>query len=112
MIHVSKGFADQLTKVGKRHWIQKREEKIWAKGLGEMDTYWLQVKAGRALSTASCETTSSIRSTHIVHGTGSSPDDSTAIQNMRVQLHSRLGGTPAKARTVREQLRDLQRNGF
>lgn len=40
-IHVSQATADELIKKGKGHWLKAREEKIVAKGKGEMQTYFV-----------------------------------------------------------------------
>jgi len=41
-IHISHTTADELTKAGKRHWVTQREDLVFAKGKGEIQTYWLQ----------------------------------------------------------------------
>jgi hypothetical protein len=40
-VHISADTARHLAKSGKSHWYQPREDKVVAKGKGEMDTYWL-----------------------------------------------------------------------
>jgi CheY-like chemotaxis protein len=40
-IQLSSETADLLIKGGKNHWLVPREEKVHAKGKGEMSTYWL-----------------------------------------------------------------------
>jgi hypothetical protein len=40
-VHISKQTADLLVNAGKKHWIKRRDEKIVAKGLGELETFWL-----------------------------------------------------------------------
>ena len=40
-IQVSQETADLLIASGKSHWIRPREDKILAKGKGELSTYWL-----------------------------------------------------------------------
>jgi len=42
-IHISQETADLLISHGKDDWITKREEKVVAKGKGEMQTYWLNI---------------------------------------------------------------------
>lgn len=39
-IHVSITDASLLTDAGKEHWLFQREDKIIAKGEGEMTTFW------------------------------------------------------------------------
>ncbi|CAB9529137.1 Receptor-type guanylate cyclase gcy [Seminavis robusta] len=41
-VHLSDSTADLLIKSGKQHWVVEREDKIVAKGKGEMTTYWLR----------------------------------------------------------------------
>jgi hypothetical protein len=41
MIHVSHATADLLTKAGKGDWVSMRPTKVVAKGLGTLQTYWL-----------------------------------------------------------------------
>jgi hypothetical protein len=45
-IHVSQATADALTAKGKGHWLIRREDKIVAKGKGEMQTYFIGMSAG------------------------------------------------------------------
>jgi class 3 adenylate cyclase len=43
-IHVSQQTADELIAKGKSSWVTTREEKIVAKGKGELQTYWVNVR--------------------------------------------------------------------
>ena len=43
MIHVSPTTAESLVATGKERWLTKREDKIVAKGIGEITTYWAKV---------------------------------------------------------------------
>ena len=45
-IQVSQETATLLQQAGKGHWIRKREDLITAKGKGQMQTYWMEVKGG------------------------------------------------------------------
>lgn len=49
-IHVSQATADALIKAGKEKWLTEREDRIVAKGKGEMVTYWVQVNSVAATS--------------------------------------------------------------
>lgn len=40
-IHISQETANLLTKMGKGNWVVPREEKVSAKGKGELSTFWL-----------------------------------------------------------------------
>jgi class 3 adenylate cyclase len=44
-IHISQSTALALAARGKGHWVSPREDKIVAKGKGEMQTYWVQIKS-------------------------------------------------------------------
>lgn len=46
-IHISQETAERLQKQNKGHWCMAREEKIIAKGKGEMQTYWLVLKGDK-----------------------------------------------------------------
>lgn len=56
-IHISQETADLLVGAGKGHWITPRAEKITAKGKGELQTYWLDLKgdAGKSQRSGSSE---------------------------------------------------------
>ncbi|GKY99151.1 hypothetical protein MPSEU_000870600 [Mayamaea pseudoterrestris] len=43
-IQLTQETADILIAVGKGHWVSQREDKVIAKGKGEMTTYWLTIK--------------------------------------------------------------------
>jgi hypothetical protein len=44
-IHISKETAEFLRSAGKERWLTAREDKIVAKGKGEMETFWLQCES-------------------------------------------------------------------
>ena len=52
-IHVSQATADELVAAGKKSWLSPREEKIVAKGKGEMQTYFVTVRSSGARSSRS-----------------------------------------------------------
>jgi hypothetical protein len=41
-IHASSATANLLIQAGKGHWVEPREDKIIAKGKGEMTTFWVE----------------------------------------------------------------------
>ena len=45
-IHASQGTADALILAGKESWLTLRQDKVVAKGKGEMVTYWVAPKCG------------------------------------------------------------------
>jgi len=52
-IQVSQETADLLISAGKNEWLTLREEKVVAKGKGEMQTYWLALGENRSDATSS-----------------------------------------------------------
>ena len=52
-IQLSKETADLLLAAGKSNWIRERAEKVRAKGKGELQTYWLEVRHETAASVTS-----------------------------------------------------------
>jgi class 3 adenylate cyclase len=52
-IQLSQETADFLITAGKSYWIRQREEKVFAKGKGEMTTYWLSIKKEGNAATSS-----------------------------------------------------------
>ena len=52
-IHVSAETAEQLRIGGKGSWVAQREDKIVAKGKGELQTYWLIGQKKTTMSVAS-----------------------------------------------------------
>ena len=49
-IHCSQSTADELTELGRSHWLTPRVDKVVAKGKGEMQTYWVNVLSGETTS--------------------------------------------------------------
>ncbi|KAL3941603.1 MAG: hypothetical protein SGARI_000544 [Bacillariaceae sp.] len=54
-IHVSQSAADRLLANGRGRWLTKREDKINAKGLGQVTTYWVTVNTD-SLTSGDCTT--------------------------------------------------------
>ena len=52
-IHISSETAKLLIDAGKGHWVRQREDKVVAKGKGELQTYWLDLKNDTSKSTSS-----------------------------------------------------------
>lgn len=55
-MHISKETADLLKAAGKK-WAKKREDKVYAKGKGELETYWLA--PGKTVSVGSMSSSAS-----------------------------------------------------
>jgi class 3 adenylate cyclase len=52
-IHLSSDTAELIKNAGKLNWLQKRDEVVYAKGKGEMETYWLVLRAHKSGSSRS-----------------------------------------------------------
>ena len=70
MIHVSPTTATRLIAAGKEKWLTKREDKIVAKGIGEMNTYWVKVSSESMLSSG-----------QDTHTSGGGPEETTDFAN-------------------------------
>jgi class 3 adenylate cyclase len=57
-IHLSQDTADLLVASGRSHWVHAREETVHAKGKGEIQTFWLEIKGEPTKSTTSASTNS------------------------------------------------------
>ncbi|CAB9520723.1 Receptor-type guanylate cyclase gcy [Seminavis robusta] len=91
-IHASKTTADALIAQGKGHWLKAREDKIVAKGKGEMQTYWID---------PSQDVTSYAPSTHLsVDDTRS--EDNEAHNHQANETQSQAHETQSQAWTVCE----------
>ena len=66
-IHVSSETALELRKHGHGHWLSEREDKVEAKGLGVLTTYFVNVSQPKTIGTRSTFT-SSIESDSIALG--------------------------------------------
>mmetsp|Transcript_15997 Transcript_15997/g.44260 ORF Transcript_15997/g.44260 Transcript_15997/m.44260 type:complete len:198 (-) Transcript_15997:1190-1783(-) len=61
-IQVSQTTADSLILNGKERWLEPRDEKVFAKGKGEMQTYWIDTESrsssgkSRSLTASNLET--------------------------------------------------------
>ena len=73
-IHCSKSTADLLIAGGKEHWLTEREDRIVAKGKGEMTTYFVDVPMADAHSRRSGGSKRSKSARSLVHSTSSGDD--------------------------------------
>jgi class 3 adenylate cyclase len=56
-IQLSQTTADEVIARGKEHWLLPRQDKVVAKGKGEMQTYWLQLRPNKSSVTTSSSDT-------------------------------------------------------
>lgn len=47
-VQVSQQTADELSSIGKGHWLVSRDDMVVAKGKGELQTYWLQMPSTKS----------------------------------------------------------------
>jgi class 3 adenylate cyclase len=84
-IHVSQETANLIKDAGKGSWLTPREEKVQAKGIGEIQTYWVYTKGDPTRSSA-------VTSTN-----GDSDEDSQKFEETNQLHHScregKLGNT-------------------
>ena len=52
-IHVSQATADEIIKFGHRDWLTPRPDRVIAKGLGQMQTYFVKYKVDNSKNTNS-----------------------------------------------------------
>jgi hypothetical protein len=70
-IQLSQETADLLIAAGKTHWLVPREDKIEAKGKGELNTYWLDMKTSQSATSTSSRSSDSRGTSSIGGGTSS-----------------------------------------
>jgi len=73
-IQVSESTAELLIAGGKQHWIQKRSDKILAKGKGELQTYWLDPRKNTASNAGTSDTGDDDRTRDELLGYDSEPE--------------------------------------
>ena len=54
-IHVSKATADEISSAGKAMWLTPREDRIVAKGKGEMETFFVAIPASATTTVSSTQ---------------------------------------------------------
>ena len=55
-IHISQATAKKLVARGRESWLKQREDKVIAKGKGELTTYWVNIPRGGTKSVVSTTT--------------------------------------------------------
>lgn len=63
-IHVSQSTADALIQCGKKDWLEAREDRIVAKGKGEMQTYFVTVRDKARTASATSDYSRSLVGPH------------------------------------------------
>lgn len=53
-VHISEQTRTALVLAGKAHWVIARDDKVVAKGKGELQTYWLNVSQGTDMTSSGC----------------------------------------------------------
>jgi class 3 adenylate cyclase len=98
-IHVSEETANLLRKAGKAHWITQREDKIVAKGKGEMQTYWVNASS-KALSSSATSCSSEDDGEEDVTLYADETDNAEELEFISQKLHERLSG-PTSTTTLK-----------
>ena len=83
-IHVSQATADELVASGKGAWLEARQDKIYAKGIGEVQTYFCTPNVSTSSATS---TQSSGSSVHYAVEDDAGAD----LGNLPHKIHKRLG---------------------
>jgi hypothetical protein len=86
MIHLSPTTAERLIAAGKEKWLTKREDKVMAKGIGEMNTYWANVRSESMVSSG--RDTSSV---------GGGPDAEDAVIDTSIAKPDRRHGNRGRS---------------
>mmetsp|Transcript_40235 Transcript_40235/g.97128 ORF Transcript_40235/g.97128 Transcript_40235/m.97128 type:complete len:1135 (-) Transcript_40235:1806-5210(-) len=120
-IHISKETADLLNDAGKEHWIEQREDKVTAKGKGELTTFWLRVTRGKKDATAGIAMSASL-STLLSMSSRSGGDEISERHNrlvdwitnelavlLRVVEMTRLASAPTTKKASDETVASLER---
>lgn len=87
-IHCSQATADALTEGGKSHWLIPREEKIVAKGKGEMQTYWIIASESKTSTTTNSNSVTGEQRLDFTDDEVS-PDDIQSIKTAVVEARQR-----------------------
>lgn len=102
MIQVSPATAERLIASGRGKWLTQREDKIVAKGIGEMTTYWVKVnsdsvQSGYDSTQASGETLSPHGETGKIGSTNHTSGSESPVENSSRKLANKA--TPPKSST-------------
>ena len=84
-IQISKETADLLDAAGKAFWLSPREDKIMAKGKGELQTFWLRIRGGDPQTLASANSIHSATGRTLDTNTESS-DGSFSDSDLKTEL--------------------------
>ena len=89
-IQVSQATADLLIAAGKSKWITPREDKILAKGKGEMSTWWVAVSSEASTTMSMSESM----------GSGPSFDQTDLENNFALEMSKRNGEEAPKEQAL------------
>ena len=115
-IHVSMSVAEHLMAKGKEHWLEAREDKVVAKGKGEMQTYWVNVGASPSASTSqsmssfpksSSDQTKRKTSTDLVAAepARAEEEDTQTLEDLQQKLRARNSSSPRASYSAGEKSR-------
>ncbi|CAB9497953.1 Receptor-type guanylate cyclase gcy [Seminavis robusta] len=101
-VHVSQATADELINHGRGDWLTEREEKVVAKGKGEMTTFWVLVRTSKSAATHSITSVSDL-SMNQVFPMGHTLDSSSAFGRVE-RAPSTLENSSAVVMTAPDQV--------
>lgn len=95
-IHVSEATAELLRQAGKIRWLHPRESKIFLKGKGDVQTYYISPKDGRSTNGSSSNTDETEREDHL-----HSEDEMNALRRQNNALLGVLGTQGQRTQVVK-----------
>ena len=101
-IQCSQATADKLEKAGKSHWLNQREDKVHAKGIGEIQTYWVRI-VGDPSVTSGMDQSLSTTETSMDWGDYRAQNEDDPMWDIRRRLHDRLAEKRSNILRIREE---------
>jgi len=104
-IHISKDTADNLLLAGKKRWIAKREDAVYAKGKGKLETYWLTLgdpEATKSVSSDEASRRASANSTSNAMGRAMTGTDSVMSVDDKMKALNKANKLPVKIQPLPE----------
>jgi hypothetical protein len=86
-IHVSQETANLIIAAGKASWVTPREQKVHAKGIGEIQSYWIYTKGDTERSSVASGTTGDIEedANEVIDSKRFEETEQVALKNLRVR---------------------------
>ena len=81
-IHVSKDTAEILKQSNKGQWLSRREDTVFAKGKGELETFWLTVQNSDAFTEKTSRSESTKEQTEKVEEDPDDREEQTRLEDL------------------------------